>query len=710
MLLDVFYVQYSAQTGDAEKKIDDFGKKAEKVAKDAGVKIEDTTKKLGDTGKKAGEAMDDVAKKTDKLAGGLDKVRGMSEKIDQAFGKIKNVKKLAGDIGEIGTLIKQGGVWGAMASMNKLTSAFAGGGGAGGGEGGLGLLRAAAGAGGPIGMVVAGVIAAGAFAVNKAIAAGHEHAEAAKGYYGNIRKESWEAGMSEKSLLGHQIAGEQLGISRESTQRGLAGLNEKIKEVALHRAQVGGGVDMKTGQDTNPLSRLLRRRGIGIQKGGHLKNMDQIWQVIVDDLRDAAKKKGTNYALARATQQYGLDFDQASKVIEATSAQIKDSTANLEQYRLQEWAVAQSTKELTTAQTKLKAETDRTEKAIDAKVVPAMVQLTNSTANWERASRPFNALIGKIEAALIRAAAVKLDALSEFVGWMEKIIDVAGSVVSAGQEIQEAPGRVLDSVANDFKNGDYSRMISNGWNALKGDTGRKVNDVRASIYKNYGDKDPSKWGSHQREVMAADANYRRQDFEHIGKKYEGQLTKAQISEAISDGMKQNLDNDTMEAKLAEMVDGQKKGMEANDAQFQVEKEKLSQIAANTSVGLEQAIALWAGGVGRQGGLGGNAAGNEGQSRADYEKRYRSVMYSGDRARMSMASHAAEKAEQMSGAAKVKNNEAQIIQPNMRVDHLQVEVATNDPQTLGEQIGKHTEAMMSSMYKHVAQVKDSVFKA
>lgn len=731
MLLDVFYVQYALDTQKADQGISDFGKRAEKAAKGIESSIDNAVGGINDGVRQGKLAVDDAAGNTEKLTNKLEGVKRVAAGIETAFGKIKSVRKVVGEIGQIGTLIRAGGVWGGMAAVEGIFSraeekakqaaagsAASGGAGGGlggaggaaagaGGAGGMGMIRSLAAAGGPIGMAIAAAITTVSASVALSIRAGHQHAAKAIEFYSNLKQDAWQAGMSEKTLLSHQIAGNSLGISRESMQQGLAGLNERIKQVALHRAGPLGGIDLKTGQDTDPLSRLLRKRGISIQKGKHLESMSKIWSVIVDDLREAAEKKGTNYALARATQQYGLNFDQASKIIEATSAQIRAMNRDLEAQALMEWSVAQATKKLQSAQSQLKTETDLTEKSIDAKVVPAMKEWTEANTKWEKATRPIATLIGKMEAALISFGATVLDFVSNMIDGASDLAKDASDLMDEGKIRQNVAALTTqeNQLAKEIKN-----ALALNPNAPVSGKQAQLDEIRAKKAAEEAKLASSGMAGPDGKAVPewATASLRDKAGDFRGR--DG-LTDEVIQEGIRKGVELGWSPDTLSQYYEEIIANQNKGMEANDAQFQVEKEKLTQIVQNTSVGLEQALALWAGGIGRAGGMGIRGDDMAGQSRADFEQRSRSIRFMGDRQIMQMAGQNAARAQEMAGAAKVKMSESSSkIVPNINASGMHVEVKADDPKTFGEQLGREVNGALGSMYKQIANTRDSVFKA
>ena len=223
------------------------------------------------------------------------------------------------------------------------------------------------------------------------------------------------------------------------------------------------------------------------------------------------------------------------------------------------------------------------------------------------------------------------------------------------------------------------------------------------------------------------------------------------------------DNELVISALQTLVGTSKEGLQANDAQFQVEKEKLSQIVTNTSVGLEQAIAMWASGIGRAGGLGTPDAGIEGQSRADFEKRSRVLRFTPDPAvmRMGMASSlnaqkqagampvpeapgprfiaaaptehtpsresasdsmsrandamrnandAAAKGVRMTEASRASAQPANAPQPGgIHIGEVNVDVKSDEPKNFGERLGKEINDVIGAMNKQIANVHDGIFK-
>jgi hypothetical protein len=746
MLFDMFYVKYEVDKGDAEKAIDTFTKKAEKARRAA--------EEAGNKGAKgATEAADHSAEAMGKAGAAADRFH---QKIERIKAGAIQIKGILGQIGDVGTLVRTGGVWGSMSAGSRVVDnamaaaaakrAAAGGGGAAGGAiggavGGMSaggaMARGMALLGGPVALIAAAVAAVAAAGV-WGVKSGHEIAGAAQEKYGNIKKEAWAAGMNTQSLLRHQISGEKLGISREDTLKGLSSLNEKIKEVALHRAQVGGGIDMKTGIDTNPLSRLMRSRGIKIQSGKHLEGMDQIWKVIVDDLRAAAQKQGTNYALARATQQYGMDFNQASKIIEATSDQVKNMTQGIAAQAIQETVLAQVTRNYTAEQANLKVEQEKTATQIQVKVVPGMVSWNKETTALEKNMRPVYTLMGDLKRLMIDMATGCLrlvnDAIEGIVNLAGKLKDIPDMLNNVGNNmaesvnnsIAEARGKLpswlggttpeevaKEKQSNAEKRKDGSDEIQRGREAAaKAKQDKRDKAIAASLSENLAE--------YEKEYGKVDAK----DKEAMSKKF---------TELAAKGELDLDDNQAMIALLQVGNQQAKEGLQANDAQFQVEKEKLSQIVTNTAVGLEQAIAMWAGGIGRAGGLGVTDSGIQGQSRADFEARSRAIRFTSDRQIMQMgqqaslnaqhragsmsassamgqANNAAAKGVQMSESNRYGSSSTNRQTPSLSIGEVNVDLKSNDPQDFGEKLGRQIRTVFSGVNKEIANVFDSSFKA
>lgn len=784
MLLDLFTIKYVVDAGDAEKEIDRISNRAGKAR--------NNTEQSGKEGVDAiGGAADAARRAIENTGTAADKANARVERLKEGVFRIKGI---IGQIGDVGTMIKAGGWWGAMSSAARLfpgretpspTPSGVSGGGAG-GVGGTGAAAAGAAASGGAGGIARATIAAlgGPAVVVTAVAAalgavgfwgvksGHEIAKASEEKYGQLKRQAWSAGMSTQSLLTHQISGEKLGISREQMLSGLSGLNEKIKEVALHRAQPMGGIDMKTGIDTNPLSRLFRARGIKIQQGKHLESMDKIWKVIVDDLRAAAEKQGTNYALARATQQYGLDFEQASKIISATSAQVREMTQGIKQQAIQETILAQVTKNYSNSQSALKVEQEKTETLIRAKVVPGMVSWSKETTQLEKNMRPLYSIMGDVKRMAIDLATGALH-------WFNEGLEAAANL---GEKIKNLPDTINEGAAALGKS--FNNMIT---------------DLRGKIPSMLGGLDEAGVAAEKAATEAqykAEADLRKKDREKRKAEEEAdqkarteagrkrafkaweeekgrKMTQAEkdkyaplVDQMIAEGKLSADDNQQMLGVMQVIAEDQKKGMEANDAQFQVEKEKLSQIVVNTSVGLEQALAMWAGGIGRAGGIG--TATFQGQSRADFERRSMQTRFMPDPQAMRLGAAVTEKAQRQAGvmsapvtnnttntshidnstqnintmaapapntdytsAAKTMNdanaaaNQAQRLNEQSRMGSqasskkggdlnfngdVIVQTQSDSPQELGKSIGQGMTDIMGTMRKEISNTFDSVFKA
>lgn len=741
MLFDMFYVKYEVDKGDAEKSIDTVTRKAEKARK--------ATEDAGSKGVKGIKTTaDEVGASTDKAGASADRYHQKLERIKAAAMQVKGI---LGQIGDVGTLIKTGGVWGSMSAGSRLVDnamagaaakRAAGGGGAGAVEGAVGgmsaggaMTRGMALLGGPVALIAAAVAAVAAAGV-WGVKAGHEIAGAAQEKYGSTKKDAWAAGMSTQSLLRHQISGEKLGISREESLRGMASLNEKIKEVALHRAQPMGGVDMKTGIDTNPMSRLLRARGIKIQKGKHLESMDQIWKVIVEDLRTVAQKQGTNYALARATQQYGLDFSQASKIIEATSAQVQNMTQGIAAQAIQETILAQVTKDYTQEQGNLKVEQEKTAAQIQTKVVPGMVSWTKETTALEKNMRPVYALMGDLKRLMIDMATGCLRLVNETI---EGIINLAGKLKDIPDMLNNVGNNMAESVNNsvaDARGNLPSWMGGLTPEEVAAEKAKNAEQKKAGAAEIQKGKEAaakskaeSKEKSTQQEIASTFADglaayekkhgkASKEDIEKMRKGYDEDVRAGGVSDTD--------DTVLIVAELEKLNGTSKEGLQANDAQFQVEKEKLSQIVTNTSVGLEQAIAMWAGGLGRAGGIGVTDGGTQGQSRADFEKRSKAIRFTPDPAMMKMGQQLSLNAQHNAGAMSMANDAAakgvRMSEANrvgasgntqgssLSMGDINVNLRADDPKSFAQQMGGYVGDTFNDMNKRIANTFDSVFKA
>lgn len=574
-LLDVFYVEYRADTSKLDAAHDEVMKKTQKTSDSMQKKTRDSMKDLGDMASKSKDGMDRAAQGAERMG---DAMKGAGKAVADAG---KGVASLVAQIG--GT--------------------------AGGGFGGLG------GVAGALRGLAAGPAAIGGVAIAVAAAAtayGIKAASNASDRYERLKYNAWTGGMNEKQLLMQQISGERIGITRGQTLEGLSGLHAKLQEVALHRAS---SASQGMQGDQNPLSRLLRKRGISITQGSHFRDMDKIWEVIVEDLRKSAERKGTNYALARATQQYGLNFEQADRIINASTSSLKYMNHELELAALKELEVALKVRILNNEKVKLSQAYTTFENQIASKTIPALTRLNAEFIKASESGTTFADIIGTI-------AAKCIDAVTWLVDKSRGLVDRAKSYDNEMTDKVHRDRFMHNYMADREKGwfGKEAKIKEPGWERLSDDQ-KKAAAARAWEQEKAAQKSKN-------DQQAAETRQKQLDAV-VKANSAGGLTAKQLDEGLQKAMKGGWSADTLDTYFKDLIENQKRGLKAADAQFQTSKEMQKTLAQFVSVGLEQAIAMWAAGVGRQGGLGSNEVGQHGQLRSDFEKRSRAWMYTPD---------------------------------------------------------------------------------
>ena len=371
-ILDTFTLVYDADSSKAtveidklDKKSQDSVKKIQKSIKDA---IEKANKELAEIHKNT-QSQDD--KNTSQFLNNIKKrIAGMKKLGEESVNQIKAGSKgaittlAAGSKGAITTLAGASGMGGAL-NVAQMVSGFA-------------LATAAV----------------STFA--SAIAAATERAKEAAQY----QKTAWGVGMSVRELVRAELMGQRLQLTKEQTREALGGFHERVQAVALERQIIRPGEQLS--QETKAFSRY----GTNVfQRGskGQLRNYEDILWTIINRQRTAVQKGAITQerAIQRLMQIFGLNFEFASKSMQASNEEIKNLTKGLQAETLQKTAAIAESKKLALEQDQLTKKQQQFGDVVARQVTPALNGLYEEMNKSGKGVNSFAQAIGDFTSAVV---------------------------------------------------------------------------------------------------------------------------------------------------------------------------------------------------------------------------------------------------------------------------------------------------------------------
>lgn len=690
-LLDMFTIRVKIDSEKADSDLDRIVRKAKKGSKE----IEDAAGAGADGLNDAGDAADKSLTKGAKIAALF---RRNLVHVEDALGKVTDkAKGMGGSLGFLGNFVK-----------------------------GPGLLMG--------GVVAMATVAAAVTARAKS------QADEATARLDSIRKDAWDAGMRPDQFLQKTSFGEQLGINPEDMKQSLTSINEMAKGVLLHRAGPLGGIDMTTGQDTDPMSRLLRKHKINLGSPGAMRSANDIYDTLVEEIKRVADTKGRAAGVALG-QKFGFAFDAVQKIVDTPMEGLYKAAAASREYAAQQTLLSRMTIQYNKTQKELELSQKKVQTTADLMVVPSVNRFNKAMLELTKASQPLVTWLAKVTAGIVDMTTGLIQAGTKILNldWNEQMAEGQADY----QKVQEASlvglkQQLTDLEAKQKESKAGQQGTSYGYRPAM-DYSAEIEAVKQRIKETESRMDAAK---KQIEFgKGADVGPKPIDMEAWSRiqtwareAYKEQLTAEQIDSVLKENM--GASDDAITQKLEALVNVADKGLAANQAQLDVQREMLPQIVQNTAVGLEQALAMWAGGIGRAANIGGAAF--SGQGRADFESRAATIRFTPDPQMMRAGAAAVERARESAGAAgspgyassamSLANsaaNSGQRLNEQSRLGatsepkksgdlnlngDIIVQPQTATPQDIGTHIGRGVSDMMGSMRKEIANMFDSSFKA
>lgn len=627
-VLDVFVLQYRADTAQAEAAIDALEKKAQSAAKNIPITASVDTAA-------ASAAIDALEKKLN----GITQSRNIN---------INFTNSVVPSPAIIGATIGRAAAVAFMQAARIPVPPGAGGGGAGGrggaggggagGAGGrfassvLGQLNSLApglshfvGIIGSLGPVLA-VAAAGALTFKLGIEAANKAVESFK----QLKTDAWASGVTERTLTRQHVIGERLNIANAEVTQSMKGFTDKVKQIGMLGAS---GAYINYGDPTLRLKQFFDRT-IGTPVSGRgqnlqVKSLNVSIAQITEYIRQLDKSEGRNRALAVATQHFGLTLEFARKKLEASSDQIKASTEGVNAEVASRIMLTVESNRLANAQLQLQNTQARLSRTIASESTPAMVNLLNAMNQTQGASDSLATTLGKLSASMLNFAADAVTGISELMNRIPAIINdpsILKKLSERKSAVQEeaaelarrTPGMTLGEAAQQVaeKHGekDFTQLLKSiergvfdPINKAKKEASDDVN--RAYVSKTlkedqslftFGDKGQTNRFGATRDIMAQAVGIMRME-----------------SGSVKPG--------SFDEHLKAIIDGIKGGNDVTKEQLKAQQETNKLLFQTANVTLEQAFSMWASGLGKAGGM---QASTEmvrrGVDRKDYEDAYRTM--------------------------------------------------------------------------------------
>lgn len=625
MLIEKFTMLWQADTARASADVDSLRTKSEDSAKKTSKAFKES---FEDVGKKAKEASDDVKKAAGEMADASERMKKAkaekqtkqeSDNINGLKDAQKKTETNAGRWEKIVTGLKAAF---SQQGSQKILETAAGGVGGGASAGGsmmLGLAEKLPGIGSGI-TSLAGLSALGAGAAAAAvvvgtfamtIAAANKYAEDGL----TARKRAWEMGLDQFNMNKQMVVGRKMGLSDEETGASLRGIFARVKEAGT--------------QPYGEAALRFRQAGIKVGVGGRSRDVEAITQDIIKHTRELAKAKGQTEAIAWATQRMGMSFEMAEKYATATDAQMKSYNQDVRQQAADLTVGQLMSKQYAIAQRDVGNSMDMAGRHMSGFVTPALTRFSEKLADSANRTDGVISAIGKMSAAII-------DFATNALGWLDRLSAYAGDIfgqhwtVEQQREVEQMNGFEAYLHANKEKYGlqnatddqikgkaqvDVSLLHSDRYQdpvqlqALRDfmNANQKAHDEgKVTSFATGNEKISQTFDAGNKQIAAADMTPEKRE--------ETSAEWDKIRQQMQEG---SLTADKANEMLQSLLEVNKKQLSVSQAQL---KNSMPPIPVQpVTIGLEQALSLWASGIGKAAQLKAPEQAQPANERADFER-------------------------------------------------------------------------------------------
>lgn len=562
-VLDTFFIRYRADTGQAVKDIEKLNTTEEKEQKtrDKGTKEQKAgAKELKETLK----TTEDASKKfgeslTNMSKGGTDAIGGL--------------RAAAGGLGEV---------------IGKI---------------------------GPAGMVAAvgiGAIVAAIAVANTAIADARESAKEAI----TLGEEAFEARLAQGELIRLQGTGRSRGLSDQDTTQSAKGVNSKGEEIRAAQRQAARD---PASAFNNPLIKqaaLWKKAGVDVAAGLEKQMAQQDAY-----LRKLNETGQAERALVEGTQLFGRTLADVKSVLSTTQQQMNENAVTMAKENNLRRTLQASGEKLATAEQQLENARKANDERIASKTVPATEAFTKAVTEWEKSIGPLKDTWANFVSFFIEGLTSMIEGATSIL----RKIGVIDDVRLQGEKGEEKVKNAGDEAEAAYRLKNHPRMGGTGVTEEGIANARKQAEDKARAEVETANKAENEnrgaTAGAQTKVAASELV---KDGKFEGKTIDPAKLEAAMK-ATEEAVKNDPSADTLDdikAILSDQLSKQEEQGKVQKAQTDYTKKIESNTLALVNTGLEQAMALWAAGVGKGGGV--SSGSMQGETQTDYEKRVKTM--------------------------------------------------------------------------------------
>lgn len=422
-------------------------------------------------------------------------------------------------------------------------------------------------------------------AFTKSIQTANDRAERAL----KIREEAWGTARSITGFNQQVLKGKSLGMTEAETRDSLTAFANRLREAIV-----------------NPYGEAaFRYRQYGIQTGTHRqpRDVEAILRDVIGRARGmAATTGGPNEGIAFLTQRMGMSFTMARRLMEATDEQLKEYNSDMKE-QARHLTVSQALAEkYAIAQRNLDFAVEKAGTEVATAITPALRDFTKQLEESAEKTDGLVAVVGEVTAGIINLG-------TEIVNFLDNVFQAAGKYIRKGTDNFED----MMELERILRERGVKPAIS-GFGFSADVFSQSQLQMARNIRDRIGKK-PEKEDDELRKV--------REGFtKALGESGLDDKTKEEVAkkgdEQIKLLAKQGRSLEYISEYLKQLLGESKKQTPELEAQT---KHGTPPIPIQpVTIGLEQALSLWASGLGKasflRGPLGAAAAG----SRAEYEQR------------------------------------------------------------------------------------------
>jgi hypothetical protein len=572
MLLDTFFMRYKADTGAAVKDVERLDKANEKLADNQKKNDKTNTRTQARAAREAAKA-ERIAKKT--AAANKKAVKEQVGGLNDIAASGRDASRALADMGKGGTR----SVGGMRTATNVLLST---------------LSKV-----GPAGAVAAAALAAvgGGLLVGLS---GAEDARTAARDSAAFGQSAFDARLSNDELIRLQGRGRSRGLLDEETNASAVGVNDRSLEMRAAQRQAARDPASAFNNPIIKAANLWKKAGVDVNASVETQIAQQ------DKYLAALVKTGQEEkALIEGTQLFGRTLVDTKSVMANATATMSMTSVELAKESVMRRQLTKDSESLLSAENRLSIEQKRADDQILSKTVPATIKLTEAQIEWTKAT------------AGLRES------------WALFVEDMIGGLTSLTTKSSEWLVRLGMSEGTDEIN-ERIRIDDAGTKAEQAFIARMGGEVRGSQagVKAAGDKarEAERKLIEQEKARALKPNDLgvQSNIMHDASKIAGvtQEELRRIGEIIkTDPAVKTAQEALMVAR--EQLKQQEKSGDLQTAQVDLDKKIESNTAAMINTGLEQAMSMWAAGVGKGASVGSGQF--RGEERGHYEERMKMLL-------------------------------------------------------------------------------------